>query len=211
MAFQQRHLLQAAQGAPVISLSRKPMDLGVNVLDTAPKSYWNIYMQMLQGALLAKTPYVAMAEDDVLYTDAHFAEFRPPDNSVAYDRSRWSLFTWEKNPMYCLRQRLSNCSLVAPRDLLIRALTERKEKWPNGAPHDLVGEVGREKVDKRLGVAVIPCVEWYSYGPIVHLNHEFATEDRQRTKWKRHGQLRAYDIPHWGKAADLVRKFKECK
>jgi len=211
MDFQIGHLLQAAKGAKIISLSRKPMDLGTNVLDGDVKSYWNIYSQMLRGALLATTPYVAMAEDDVLYTVAHFDEYRPQPDAVAYDRSRWSLFTWEKEPMYCVRQRLSNCSLIAPRELLIQKITERQEKWPTGAPHHLVGEVGREKVEKKLGVSVTKCEEWYSYGPIVQLNHEFATEDRQKTKWKRHGQIRAYDIPHWGRASDLVKRFKESR
>jgi len=204
MRFQIGQLLKAVGDTPIISLSRKPMDLGTNMIDSEPKSYWNIYMQMLRGAWEAKTPYVAMAEDDTLYTKAHFEEFRPPLDKVAYDRSRWSLFVWERVPMYCVRQRISNCSLIAPRELLIEALTERKERWPNGAPIDLVGEVGRAKVDQRLGVTVRGCIEWYSYGPIVQLNHSDGTDDTQRRNWKRHGQIRAYDIPHWGKAKDIV-------
>ncbi|WP_370574770.1 hypothetical protein [Methanomethylovorans sp.] len=203
--FQVGHLLKAVGNAPIISISRKPMDLGTNLLDTEPRSYWNIYMQMLRGALLAKTPFVAMAEDDTLYTKAHFEEYRPPKDKVSYDRSRWSLFTWDN--MYCVRQRISNCSLIAPRELLIEALTERKEKYPNGAPSELVGEVGREKVDRRLGVTVRGCVEWYSYGPIVQLNHSAGTDETQKRNWKRHGQIRAYDIPHWGKATDIIKVY----
>jgi hypothetical protein len=207
VGFETNHLLRAADGAPIISISRKPIDLGTNFIDAESKSYWNIYMQMLCGAQLATTPFVAMAEDDVLYTREHFSEFRPKPNEVSYDRARWSLFTWERTPMYCVRQRISNCSLIAPRELLIEALTERGERWPDGAPNEITGEVGRAKVERRLGVTVRNCAEWYCTNAIVQLNHPSGTDDTQRTRWKKHGQIKAWDIPHWGKASDIVRVY----
>jgi hypothetical protein len=203
MKFQIGHLLKSVGQTPIVSLSRKPMDLGMNCVDSEPKSYWNIYMQMLKGARYALSKYVAMVEDDTLYTKAHFTEFRPKDNEVSYNRARWSLFTWDN--IYCLRQRISNCSLIAPRQLLIEALEERAKKYPNG--NEYVGEVGRAKVEMRLGVTVRNCVEWYSNDPIVQLNHPSGTDDTQQRKWKKHGQIKAYDIPHWGKATDLIRRY----
>lgn len=206
--FQIKHLKEAVGDSSIISISRKPMDLGLNILDIEPKSYWNIYMQMLRGAELATTPFIAMAEDDTLYTRTHFFEFRPHIDAVAYDRSRWSLFVWERHPMYCMRQRISNCSLIASREYLIDALKERKVKWPNGAPNRLLGEVGRRDVDvSRLGVSRRNCVEFYSYGPIVQLNHISGTDETQQRQWKRHGQIRAWDIPYWGKAEDIVKIY----
>jgi hypothetical protein len=122
MEYQTGILLKAIGDTPIISVSRKPMDLGENILDVAPeKSYWNIYKQMLRAAWRAKTCYVAMVEDDVLYSKEHFLQFRPKRGEVSYNRSRWSLFVWEKNPIYCLRQRISNCSLIACRKVLIEA------------------------------------------------------------------------------------------
>ena len=210
VAFQLTHLRRAAGDYPIISVSRQPMDLGINLIDDGVKGYWNIYMQMLRAVKIATTPYVAMAEDDVLYTREHFASFRPPTTSVAYDRSRWSLFAWD--PIYCLRQRISNCSLIAPRELLIEAMAERAAKYPNG--NDYVGEVGRRKVERTLGVAVRPSVEWYSRGPIVQLNHVTGT-DRGRSirsadgrhMIKPHGQIQAIEIPYWGKAVDIVKHY----
>lgn len=199
------HLYKAIGNTPLISISRVPMALGNNFLDTEKKCYWNIYRQLLRGALAAKTTFVAMAEDDVLYTKEHFCEFRPALDHVSYNRSRWSLFTWDK--VYCIRQRLSNCSLIAPRELLIEALTERNLKHPDGAPDEITGEVGRAKVEKWLGVTNRACSEWYSYGPIVQLNHPKGSDETQKTQWKRHGQLRAYDIPHWGKATDILNQY----
>jgi hypothetical protein len=183
------------------------MDLGKNIIDIEPKSYWNIYMQLLKGAIYVNTPYIAIAEDDVLYTPAHFNEFRPRKDQFSYNRARWSLFTWDKEPFYCLRQRVSNCALIAPTDYLIDALEERKKRWPDSPPSRLVGELGRSKVDRWLQVSIRNCIEWYSFGPIVHLNHPSGTDTTQQFKRKRHGQLRAYDIPYWGKAKDIVNIY----
>lgn len=205
--FQNQHLKLAADGAPIISVSRLPMTLGTNLLDTGTPGYWNLYLQILRATKEAKTPYIALAEDDVLYTRAHFHEFRPKIDQIAYDRSRWSLFTWEKEPFYCLRQRISNCSMIAPRDYLISALEERQARWPNGPDEKLLGEVGRSNVDHRLNVSQRNCVEFYSYGPIVQLNHPNGHDLTQKTQWKRHGQIRAFDIPYWGSAKEVLKYY----
>jgi hypothetical protein len=189
------------------------MQLGVNLLDVEPQSFWNIYMQMLRAAKIAVTPFVAIAEDDVLYTREHFTEFRPSMDKVSYDRSRWSLFTWA--PMYSLRQRISNCSLIAPRELLIEALTERTKKHPNGCPDRMTGEVGRGIVERGLGVTVREMVEWYCSNPIIHLNHPTGSDKGDygvingKHMIKKHAQIKAIDIPYWGKAEDIVRRYTD--
>ncbi len=204
MEYQIDILLKAIGDTPIISVSRKPMDLGVNLLDTEPeKSYWNIYKQMLRAAWRAKTCFVAMVEDDVLYSKEHFVQFRPKRGEVSYNRSRWSLFAWD--PIYCLRQRVSNCSLIACRKVLIEALTEREEKYPDGNKY--VGEIGRAIVENRLGVSRRKMVEWYSTVPIIHINHPGGIDETQQQQWKKHGQIKAIDIPFWGKAKDIVEVY----
>ena len=216
MDYQLECLAIASRGCPIISVSRKPLNLGINLPDNGDKCYWNIYMQMLKASKLATTKYVAMAEDDVLYTPEHFHNFRPPDDAVSYDRSRWSLFSWEKEPIFCLRQRISNCSLIAPRELLIEALEERKEKHPQGLPNNMVGEVGRWKIDFKMGVITRKCVEWWCKNPIVQLNHltgtdigEYGRDDSGRRLVKPHGQIKAIEIPYWGKASGIVKHYHD--
>lgn len=203
--FQRETLLQAAGGTPIISVSRQPIDLGRNLVESNPRSHWNIYRSMLAGAEMAETEFVATSEDDTLYSPEHFQQFRPPAGSVSYNRSRWSLFLWD--PIYCLRQRISNCTLIAPRIVLIQALRERMEKWPSGASDRLTGEVGRPDVDRRLKVSSVPMVEWYSTVPVVQLNHPFANDCLQVKQHKSHGQIKAYDIPVWGRSIDVARRF----
>lgn len=193
----------------IISISREPLDFGDNYIDTDQHGYWNIYRQLLRGAQLAKTRYIAMVEDDTLYSKEHFNEFRPRDNEVSYNRSRWSLFCWKKPALYCLRQRISNCSLIAPREYLIGALKERMDKHPDGdnLPNTRVGEVGRHKVESRLKVSLRNMVEWWSTTPIIQLNHPGGIDIAQKKQKKKHGQLKAYEIPYWGRADDIVAKY----
>jgi len=103
--------------------------------------------------------------------------------------------------------------LIAPRDLLIEALTERDKKWPNGAPNNITGEIGRRDVERRLKVTLRKSVEWYSHGPIVQLNHPTGSDkgdygkDKGRHMVKKHGQIQAYDIPYWGKALEVIKYY----
>lgn len=191
--------LEHLQGYRRITVSRK---LGGDIHDTYPKGYENIYRQMLSAARLATTPYVAMVEDDVLYSQEHFT-YRPALDTFAYNQHRWALFTWGE-PTYSMRNRKSNCSLIAPRELLIEALEERFAKHPNGIPAAFCGELGRERIDKALGVTPRRSVEFYSETGIIQINHDKGTEDRQRRYRKRLGQVKAFDIPRWGRAADIL-------
>jgi hypothetical protein len=210
LRFQLKMLFKAIGETKIICVGRtefNPIGTGTYLIDKDSQSYWNIYMQMLKAAKFAKTDYVAMVEDDTLYSKEHFTEFRPGIDEVSYNRSRWSLFVWD--PIYCLRQRISNCSLIAGREYLIDALEERKEKLPNGADNTLAGEVGRPDIEKRMKVSRRNRTDWFSSVPIIQLNHPSGQDERQKAKWKKHGQIKAYDIPYWGKSKDIGGKYND--
>lgn len=191
-------LHEAAGDTPILTISRKPMD-GWNILDDNEPGYLNIYRQMLRGAKLCTTEYVATAEDDCFYPREHFA-LRP--KTIGYNQHRFALFTWGQ-PMYHWRNRFSNATLIAKRELLISALEERFAKWGNSWPPHYIGEVGRKRVDDGLGVTHYPAETLFSNTAVIQVNHELANEERQRRKRKSYGPIRAYDIPHWGKAATM--------
>lgn len=191
------HLTRAAKGCELISVSRLPSDIGTNLIQTEPFSAHNIYRQMLRAARLATTPYIAVAEDDILYAYEHFHALRPKENQVAYNLSRWSVLTWD--PLYSWRNRVGNGGLIAPRDYLIEALEERFAKWPTDCPSDLVGEIGRPMVERNLKLTPRNMTTYYSAVPIIQVCHEVGGKKR-----KRHGPLKAIEIPYWGRAADLI-------
>lgn len=212
-------LKEAVDNLPVISISRIPMNFGINVLQTEKRSHSNIYWQMLRGAKMAKTPYIAVVEDDILYHRDHFFIKRQPLDTFAYNANRWSLFTFGE-PTYSFKLRKCNGTAILPRLEAINALQERFDKMGAVIPHQLNGELGYELVERNLGVTVRKSIYVYSSAPIVQFHHTYGTpgksrklterdtqDDYARMTRKRMGMIRAYDIPHWGESKKLVNKF----
>ncbi|MFA5696156.1 MAG: hypothetical protein WC917_01685 [Bacilli bacterium] len=205
--YHKKILYNAVGDYPIITISKEPMDFGhYNIIQTEPESSSNIYWQMLKGAKLAKTPFVAIAEDDVLYCQDHFIDFRPPMDTFAYNMTRWSLYTFGE-PTYSWRHRVGNFSLIAPRELMIEALEERFAKYPKGTG-EYTGELGKTRTDKILKLKERKMVEFWTTIPIVQFSHDYGTEIIQQTHKKRMSFVRAYEIPFWGRSEELVKKFR---
>jgi hypothetical protein len=214
--FHKQHLLKAAGDFPIISVCREPVDFGTVQLDTEPKSHLNMYLQMLKAAKSATTPYIASAESDVLYPPGHYNLFRPPLDTFSYNFTRWLLFTW--NPVFNMRFRKSNCTLIAPRELFIEAWEERLAKHGiENYPKHYVGEVGRPNLDTWLGVTVRKCTEFYTKIGVVQVNHPNGTEyynwqdgqgNHGKGTKKAMGPIRANEIPYWGRGEDLAKVYR---
>lgn len=205
-AFHKQKLIEAAHGSPIITISREPLDWGQNIIDTEEYTISNIYFQLLQGAKAATTEFIAVAEDDTLYPKEHF-QFRPPEDSFAYNQNRFGVFRWSKTPTYFWKDRMSNSTLIAPRKLAIDALEERYQKYPQGTPYGLTGELGRANIEDKLGVKRRKSVWFQTEISVVRVDHELGIDRLSQTHRKGMGILRAYDIPYWGKAEDIVKKF----
>lgn len=197
-------LKESIGDSPMITVSRVPME-GTNIIQNGPYNASNIYRQMLIAGKMVKTPFVAIAEDDALYPKEHF-EYRPHKYEFAYDMSRWAILTWGE-PTYFWRNRLSNLTMIAPRELMIKCLEERFAKYPNGTPEWATGELGKERIERRLGLPSYRMVQYYSKIPIVNFNHVNSIDPREQTQKKALANLRAFDIPRWGRAEDIIKKF----
>ncbi len=215
--YHRKILLEAVGDRPLITISKVPMDLpGVNLLDTGKRSSYNYYCQILRGAKEAKTPFIAIAEDDVLYTRDHFDFFRPPLDTFAYNANHWQMFSWGEPTYFYKKLRISACFGIFPREETISAFEERFAKWPNGIPHEFNGEPGHNRFEKKLGVTLRKTVHYYSPNPGLQICHEHcmpedgATEadTARRAHRRKMGSMRAFDIPYWRMAEDLVRNFK---
>ncbi len=203
-----REILWKAKGDyPLISVSRKPMDFGKNIVVDFPREYLSIYKQILVGAKAATTDYVALAEDDCLYSKEHFKGFRPAMDEVAYDMSKWSLYTWSQPPVYSIKDRISNCTCIAPRKLLIEALEERFAKFPDESkiPLHYFSEIG--KYEKGLHVTPRNIVKFMSKSPCIIFSHPEAIGYDYLGNRKKVGGFLAYDIPNWGKAEDIIKNL----
>jgi hypothetical protein len=197
-------LLEAANGTQIITISREPLDWGINILQDREYGTDNVIWSLLQGAKLATTEYIGIAEDDCLYCREHFSH-RPKEKNVAYNYTNWQIQTWQ--PIYYLRWRLAMHSMIARRETVINAFEERYLRYPEALPHELTGEIGRSDVETRR-FTINEFEIFYTSIGIVHFQHTYSVDPLEQRQKKQLGLIRAYDIPHWGKACELVKKFQ---
>jgi len=215
-----KHLLKVVGDHPLISVSQKPMNFGQNIcMGDIGRSHLNIYRQILAGCKAATSKYVAMAEDDILYSYNHFHTTVPKDDVFLFDMNRWSIFTWTKPPMFSYRtkRRVVN-QLIAPRKLWIEALEERFERaeflMKQGKSEAEVihywGDPGR--YEALLGVTVRKTADFYCNLPSIVFTHPkaFGYESNHGNR-KRLGDLKAIELVDIGRAEDIVRFYYEPK
>jgi len=204
--YHQKVLLEALDGTSLITMSMKPMDIGLNILQDKPRGLSNIYWQLLRGAKVATTDYIAVVEADTLYNHEHFS-FRPKKEKIAYNQNHWSLFTWGE-PVYNWRNRRGNYSMIGDRKFIIECLEERFAKYPDGTPDRITGEIGRSMVEHNMGITERKVEEFFTTISIINFNHDVvAMDEGQRNHRKRMGLIRAYEIPYWGRSEELVKHF----
>lgn len=222
-----KQLLDAAKGIPIIIVSQKPTDFGITnrttniVMGDIGRSHLNIYRQILEGAKAATTKYVAMAEDDILYSESHFhsgqiaKEFESHGDVMLYDMNKVSLFTWTEPPMFSFRSKRKVVNqLIAPRDMLVKALEKRfarleelyKQGWTEEKVIKYWGDLGR--YEKILGVTVQPTVEFYSQVPSIVFSHPEAFGYLNQGNKKRLGDIRIIELYDWGKASDILTLYE---
>jgi hypothetical protein len=192
--------LEAIGDSPIITISKKPLDWGYNLIQDAEPSVDNIYRQILRGAEIADTPYIAIAEDDTLYHKSHF-DHRPPEDCYGYNFHRWGIFTWGV-PTYYHKPRVSNACMISPRKLVIDGLKDRFNRYPNGSN---LGELGKEKgtrIDRKN------TVDFWSDVGVVYFSHIKSLDPTERHRTKKMSHVKAFDIPHWGRAEDLVKYWE---
>jgi hypothetical protein len=66
----------------------------------------------------------------------------------------------------------------------------------------------RWMVERNLHVTERKSEDVFNKFSLIQFNHENASEDRQRSHRKSYWPIKAYDIPIWGKADELVKKYE---
>ena len=205
------NLLKAIGDTPLISVSHKPMDLGKNIcVGDIGRSHLNIYRQALIGAKAATTPYIALAEDDILYSKSHF-DLRPSRMDVFhYDINEWRLYTWSRPPIFSHKGNIVVHNLIAPRDYFVEAMDERFARYPDESKINLgdFTDPGRRKNEKRLGVTPRNREESYAVEPTIAFSHEDAFGYLHLGNRKRLADKRTDYVEPWGKAEDVLKLFR---
>lgn len=205
----QEQLVKAIDGWPLVSVSKKPMNFGTNiVVGDTPRNQANIYRQALTGAKAAKSEYIAIAEDDVLYSPEHF-KFRPKPGHWGYNMNTWSLFTWG-TPVFTYKPpggRRNLNGLICERQMFIDHLEQRFRLWSDDKDINIniFGEPG--KYDNQLGTTPHPSQDFYTNPPNIVFSHESNLQFQGLGTRKGLGQIRATEIPYWNRAEDIVQLY----
>src|SRR3990167_3540221 len=208
-------LVSAIDGRyPIVCVSHAPMAFGDEriVIGQVERSIWRVYKNVLTGALVATTPFIAMAEDDSLYARAHF-DHRPQPGVFSYNLNRFVLtrrLSYDgkrREALYYWRRRTQQAMLVCSRDLLVETLTERFAKYPEPVPHDVAkktgwGEPGR--YEKNLGLTRRTREYFETLAPCITVNHSLGLMGRRRVN---PDDLICDDLPPWGNADALWRRI----
>lgn len=220
-----KQLLKAIGELPLVVVGHKPSyfpspgkPFKEVLMGDIGRSHLNIYRQILEGCKVAKTKYVAMAEDDILYSESHFnskqleKDLNNNPETFIYDMNKVSLFTWTKPPIFSFRsKRMVVNQLLCERDYLIDALEERFERVEQhvkdgGKEEDLLkffGDPGR--YERQLGVKVRKTFQTYSQTPSIVFSHPQAYGFLSQGTRKRHGDIKIIELADWGTASSVLK------
>jgi hypothetical protein len=199
------HLLEVAPGIPLVSVSHRPIEFGRNIcVGEIGVCTYNVYRQVMLGAMAADTPFVACCEDDSLYTPAHFA-FRPPrSDTFYYNQARWWV---EPSGRFRFRDRTGMHACIADRKLMVETLTRRFARYPEPIFDKerlrAWGEPGR--YEKNLNLPRVAREKFYTEGaPVLTFNHPGGLNGQRR---RNATDLFADELAPWGSAKDVWSRF----
>jgi hypothetical protein len=203
-------LLESIGNLPLISVSQKPIQFGKNIcVGDIGRSQVNIYKQVQIGTRAAGTKYIALCEDDCLYPPSHFTTMRPKDDEFAYNDNRWGLYTWTRPPIFSNKHRivLSNC--IAPKELILESLDERFKRYPDESKIPLHHFAEFGKYERWMNITIRKRVLFKSSEPTIMFSHPDALGYAGLGNKKRHGDEKVSELPFWGKAEDVLKKYWE--
>jgi hypothetical protein len=179
-----------ARGIPIISVTRKPIDLGKNIcIGEKPVCYSNSFKQILIGLKEATTEFCVAAESDVLYPREYFT-FTPPLNNKVYRYTNlWVHFAgrdkfWKK--------RWVEGAQMCGREHWIKSI-EAILLNPNSWEPEPFKFIFKEKDE----------YSWSSENPILY----FKTRRGIGFKTGYERDIVKYSLPLWGTAEEVKQKY----
>lgn len=167
-----------------------------------PKNHESIYRNILAGLEKVTTPFVALAEHDVLYPE-HYFDHRPT-HDIEYNKNRWCLHAdlgeFSRRP----EMALSQC--FARTDVLRKAIMERLSVAATFAEHSKSFEPGNRGpiAEVELGLTPMSVGRFKSMHPTIDITgHGYNLTGPK----KPHGKTRDR-MKYWGAFAEVVARFQ---
>lgn len=190
-------LLKSAGDLPIISVSHKPIDLGINICvgPHTPNDH-NLYRQIQIGCKAATTPFVIAAEADCIYPEDYF-KYIPTDGTDHFYRyaNIWILY---KKFNYFFQKSSSECGMIAGREFFIETIDKMLEGLP---------EWDESKDVKLKKISLLH--KWNTFGdvtgnPIVSFKTNKGLRQFTRTI---NNTSDIESLPYWGSVKSLKEEF----
>lgn len=186
------HILQAAGDLPIISVSQKPIDFGMNIcVGDVGISNQNAHRQFQIGCQAATTEFVHAAESDTLYPPEYF-QFIPDDPLSAYRTPVYLFFLGEKR---FYRKKSSESATVGGREYVIRAVEKslrNRGTWRDTLEHGHEVPYTFRHGNWKPFVLKTPVISIKTANQM-HRSHGYDTV--------------VEELPYWGKPDDVTRLF----
>lgn len=188
-------ILENCGGLPIISVTQKPTDFGLNIcVGNVGASEMNMLRQILIACQAATTKYVISCEADCLYSPDYF-KFRPTKDDVCYRNNNTHIIGRGKDCFWKKPEGGTWCQVIN-REFYISHLEELLKgapKWDANAKR-FVKEKGRKFFDSfETFTTENPCISLKTDKGM----HRFSHSQR-------------IDIPklqYWGSAKKLIKNY----
>jgi len=188
------NLKQQIGDIPIISVSRKPMDLGKNIcIGEQPVCYSNSFKQLLIGLKEAKTKFCIAAEADVLYPPDYF-RFIPPTDNNAYRYTNVWVF-WKRKGAFWNKSFSEGAQMCG------------REYWIERIEKALNGHQGWEPMEKprKIANSIFTTNSNYSWtgNPVI----TFKTGQGMCQKTGFYRGSKTISLPYWGHAKQIRERM----
>ena len=194
--FEQRiidDLKKKAGDIPIISVSRKPMDLGTNIcVGEKPVSYTSEWKQLLVGLKAAKTKYCIAAEADCVYPPEYFT-FTPEVEDMMYNyKNIW--IVWKRHNGFYKKYGYCEGAQMCDREYWIKQLEPLlPEEWI----------VFPRKIESLLVKEIFPTRREWTGDPIL----SFKTGDGVSSRTTYDNKTKTQELAPWGTLEEVKKIF----
>lgn len=190
------NLLKVCGNLPIISVSQKPIDLGVNIcVSDVGASGFNMFRQVEIACKKAKTRFVISAEADCLYPPDYF-QFTPPRDDIAYRDSNLYVMPDARDYFFYKKEGATHAQIVGRQFYLLTL-----EKLFKGAAQWSVEEKNFPK--ERIGRSDLfnEIAYWRTKNPV------FQIKTHRGMRYYTHSdRTPILSIPYWG-SGKVAREY----
>lgn len=193
----QNTLIESCGDIPIISVTQKPIDLGVNIcVGDVGASGFNFFRQTLIACEAATSRFVISAEADCLYPPDYF-EFDPPKDDVCYRNSNLYVMPDKRNFFFYKGEGATHAQIVG-REFYIKTLKELFKNAPQWSIEEMNFPKERWKKED-----VFNKVEMYkTENPVIQIKTH-----RGLRYYTNSDRTPIYSIPYWGEGKELRPQY----